>query len=87
MAQRLGALAALAEPGFGPQHPHGGSQPYVTPVLEDLMPSFFWPPWTPDMHTVHRHGCRQTFVHIKLKINMSLKRKMAQQELKPGMEL
>ena len=27
-------------PEFNSQHPHGGSQPSVTPVLGDLMPSF-----------------------------------------------
>lgn len=31
------------EPGFSSQHPHGGSQPTVIPVLRDLMPSSGFP--------------------------------------------
>jgi hypothetical protein len=40
MAQRIRTLPALAEnPGIMSQHPHGSSQPSVTLVPGDLMPS------------------------------------------------
>lgn len=33
------ACCSCRGPGFGPQHPHGSSQPSETPVAEDLIPS------------------------------------------------
>ena len=48
-------------PEFNSQHPHGGSQPSVTPVQGD--PTSFG-----GLHgdSVHRHTCRKTPLHIKI---------------------
>ena len=50
------------EPGFNSQHPRGSSQSSVIPVSEDL--TCFWSLWTPDIHMMHSHICRQISVHI-----------------------
>ena len=36
----------LEAPRFGSQHPQNSSQLSETPAPEDLVPSWFWPPWT-----------------------------------------
>ena len=65
MSQWLRTLAALAN-DMGSEIPHGDSQPYLTPVLQDPMP-------TSDifrdcMHVVYRHAFRQkTCVHTIFK--------------------
>lgn len=67
MAQYLRVLAAF------PQDPmsilHGGLQPSVIPIPEDLIPfSDFL--WAPDMFVVHRHICKQNNPRHKIKINI-----------------
>ena len=43
-------------PGFNSQHPHGGSQPSVTPVPGDLRaPGYMW----------YTYALRTTHIHIK----------------------
>lgn len=43
---------------FNFQHPHDGSQSYVTPVPGES-DAFFWPLWAPALHMVHRYTCGQ----------------------------
>jgi hypothetical protein len=61
MAQWLRALTALAEAeGFSSLHPHGSSQPSVSPVLRDSTSSY----GTTGMHVVHIHTCmKNTYTH------------------------
>jgi hypothetical protein len=65
MAQWLRALVALAEGQLDSQHPHGGSQPFITPVSETLMPSFVH--CGHHGYMVHKHVSRQNTHKTKLK--------------------
>lgn len=57
MAQQLRAALSRG-PRFHSQHPHGGSQTSVTPVLGAQSP--FTGPRAPDTHMVHRYtSCRE----------------------------
>lgn len=62
MAQRLRVLVALEEDS---QHLHGGSQPFITPVPEDLVPSLT--SMVIKYTVMHRHTCRKTLTQ---KINL-----------------
>jgi hypothetical protein len=48
-------------PGFNSQHPHGSSQPSVTPLSGDLKPS-------------HRHTCSQNINVYNIIINYFFKK-------------
>lgn len=54
-------------PRFDPQRPHGGLQLSVTPVSEDLTPSFGF--WLPDQaHRRYRNmHAAKTLINIKFK--------------------
>lgn len=52
-------------PRFNSQHPHGSLQLSITPVSEDLTPSFGL--WAPDTQEVQKCTCYQTLMHVKLK--------------------
>ena len=67
MAQYLRALAAF--PQDPTSIPHGGLQPSVIPIPEDLTP-FSGFLWAPDMYVVHRHICKQNNPRYKIKINI-----------------
>ena len=49
-------------PGFNSQHPHDSSQPSITPVPRDLMPSCGLPQHC--THMAHRHA-NKTPIHTK----------------------
>jgi hypothetical protein len=58
MAVWLRAFVAFAaDPRICSQHPHGGSQPPVTPVHKDLATSS---PWAAGTHVGHIHTSRPT---------------------------
>lgn len=61
LAQWWKGLAALAEPGFNYQHPHGNSQLPVAPVPGEPMPSSSVCRHCTHEHThvLHRHAGRQ----------------------------
>lgn len=50
----LRALAVLKDPGLGSQHTHGVSQPCITQVPEDSVPSSGF-----QGHFKHIHTCRE----------------------------
>lgn len=52
-------------PRFSSQHPQGSSQPSTTPVSEDLMTSLGL--HQKFMHTVQKHTCSKTGIHLKYK--------------------
>lgn len=57
MAQRLRTLVAFSKNRFNSQHPCGGSQPSITLVLRDLVPSSDLR--APGMHAMYINACRQ----------------------------
>lgn len=62
--QWLGAFAAL-EKDLSSQHSLGGSQPSLTPVPRDLVPSFGLCRYQARME--YMHTCKQTLVQNKVK--------------------
>jgi hypothetical protein len=57
MFKRCQVVGSCRGPGFGSQHQHGGSQPFVTPLLGD--------PKAPASNVLCRHRCRQNTHKIK----------------------
>lgn len=69
MALQLRALVALAEDPGSIQHPHGGSQPYITPVSGIQCPVLISAN-TRHVHVVHRHTCNTNTHAHKIQINV-----------------
>lgn len=81
MAQWLRAVLSENLGGSDSKHPHGGSQPYVTPIPVNLTHSSDLLRYTHGAHT-HAHTGTHTYVYIHMHMRINLKKLKIPQKVK-----